>query len=257
MKRFILAGVLCVCVITIMYIFFRNPTVSTRPSFIIGTAAGYAPFVSINAQGNYEGFDIEVATELAKRLGKELVIRDLGSMPALFMALEQGSIDAIIWGLSITAERRNRVAMVHYAGEKTTAYPLIFWQQIPQGMTSLNDLAGKVVCVEPTSSQDAVLSKYSAIIKYPVERIDDALLAIQQGKAVAALVEPAIANKFKQRFAEIVTLDVPLSPEDQVDGIGVAIWPTNNVLIDNITRAIRTMREDGTLTQLEKQWSIS
>ena len=94
--------------------------------FIVGTAAQYAPWVSINEQGEYEGFDIDVAQALAKTMGKTLVIKDLGSMASLFMALEQGSIDVIMWGMSITKERLQRVNMVRYSGETITTYPLLF-----------------------------------------------------------------------------------------------------------------------------------
>src|SRR5207249_4261464 len=81
-------------------IVFKNisPSKSKIDALVIGTAAGYAPFVSINKQGEYEGFDIDVAQALTKKMGKKLVLKDLGSMTSLFMALEQGSIDAIIWG---------------------------------------------------------------------------------------------------------------------------------------------------------------
>ena len=42
-------------------------------SLIVGMAAGYAPFVSINPSGQYEGFDIDLAEALAKKMGKKLV----------------------------------------------------------------------------------------------------------------------------------------------------------------------------------------
>src|ERR1700687_6135739 len=66
---------------------------------IVGTAAGYAPFASINPQGDLEGFDIDIAHAVADRMSKNLVIKDLGSMASLFTALDQGTIDVIIWGL--------------------------------------------------------------------------------------------------------------------------------------------------------------
>lgn len=46
---------------------------------IVGTTSGYAPYVSINAEGEYEGFDIDVAKALADKLGRKLVIKDFGT----------------------------------------------------------------------------------------------------------------------------------------------------------------------------------
>lgn len=236
-------------------LFFLKKNSAPSDALIVGTVAGYAPFVSINTHGIYEGFDIDVAQALAKKLGKKLVLKDLGSMTALFMALEQGTIDAIIWALSITQERLKKVAMIHYQGDTITAYPLIFWQKKPDAISSINDMRGMTVCVEPTSSQDAVLSKYPFIAKKPTERVDDALLNIQYGKADAALVEPAIANKFKEKYP-IATLDVPLLPEDQVQGMGIVVKKDNYRLIQQIQHAITELKQSGTIKQFQEKWNI-
>ena len=226
-------------------------------AFIVGTAAGYAPFVSINERGEYEGFDIDIAQELALKMGKTLELKDLGSMTSLFMALNQGSIDAIIWGLSITQDRLKNVAMVRYQGETVTTYPLIFWQKIPENIKTIEAIKNMSICVEPTSSQDAVLSKYEFINKIPVDKIDDALLNIQYGKADAALVEPAIAKKFKNKYPEIMILDVPLNIEDQVQGIGIAIKHENKSLIKEVEDVVAKLQAAGTIKELEQKWGIA
>lgn len=225
--------------------------------FIVGTAAGYAPFVSINPQGEYEGFDIDVAHALAQQMGKKLILKDLGSMTSLFTALEQESIDVIIWGISITQDRLKKVAMIRYAGETTTAYQLIFWKTIPEKIQSISDMVGKTVCVEPTSAQDTVLTKYSFINKLPTEKVDDALLNIQYGKADAAFVEPAIAKKFKNKYPEIQILDIPLDSEDQVMGMGVVLKYNNAELTKQVEQAINLLKSQGTIRGLEEKWEIS
>ncbi|MFA6066370.1 MAG: transporter substrate-binding domain-containing protein [Candidatus Babeliaceae bacterium] len=240
-----------------MYLFFTRVSQPNPKNILtIGVASGYAPFISINTHNEYEGFDIDVAHALAQKMGKKLELLDLGSMTALFMALNQGSIDAIMWGLSITQERLKRVAMVRYQGELVTSYPLLFWGAIPGAIKSIEDMKGLTVCVEPGSSQEAVLAKYYINV-LPTERIDDALLNIQYGKAAAAFVEPAIAKKFKNKYPEIVTLDVPLAPEDQVEGIGIAILPENKDVINQVERAIVALQQDGTLKKYEEKWGIA
>jgi ABC-type amino acid transport substrate-binding protein len=257
MKRplFIIAGCLAAAALIIaLRIGAIRSQRSSDSTFIVGTAAGYAPFVSVNEKGDYEGFDIDVANTLAKAMGKKLVLRDLGSMTSLFMALDQGSIDAIIWGLSIVEDRLKKVAMIRYQGETVTSYPLIFWKKIPEGIKSINDMKGMTVCVEPTSHQDMVLSKYSSIEKKLIEKVDDGLLNIQYGKADAAFVEPAIANKFKKKYPEMVMLDVQLGPEDQVRGMGIAVKKENTGLIKQIEQGVEQLKSNGTLETLEKKW---
>jgi len=225
-------------------------------TFIVGTAAGYAPFVSLNAHSQYEGFDIDIAHALAISLDKKLVIKDLGSMTSLVMALEQESIDAIIWGMSVTQDRLKRFAMVHYQGTNTASYPLLFWQKIPEGITNLADMKGKTICVEPSSSQSTFLNKYTDIKTMPVERIDDALLNIQYGKADAALVDPAIAKKFKNKFPELQSLEIPLDTQDQVHGVGIMIKKDNSALIASIEQAVNGLARAGTIKDFEKKWGL-
>ena len=252
---FMVAG--CLCAIGSVLL-FKNLSVSQKDThtFIVGTVAGYAPFVSIDTQGEYVGFDIDIAHALAQQMGKKLILKDLGSMASLFMALEQGSIDAIIWALSITQDRLKKVTMIQYTGKATTDYKLIFWKSIPEAVHSIEDMKGKTVCVEPASSQDVVLSKYTFIHKIPTEKVDDALLYIQYGKADAAFIESAIAKKFKNKYPEIQILDVPLALEDQVMGMGITLQKDNVELAQQVERAVEQLKSTGIINKLEKQWDI-
>lgn len=227
-----------------------------KTNFIVGTATGYAPFVSINQKGDYEGFDIDVSRSLAQELKKELIIKDLGSMTSLFLALANGSIDAIIWGLSITQERTQKINMIRYYGDDITSYSLLFWEEIPKDVKKIEDMCGKTVCVEPNSSQESVLNNYPCIFKKPTEKVDDALLQIQYGKCDAALVEPAIAKKFKNKFEEIKILEVPLQQKDQVHGIGIATRKENKRLTDEITKAVETLKNKGIINTFAIKWGV-
>ncbi len=79
---------------------------------------------------------------------------------------------------------------------------------------------------------------------------------IQYGKADAALVEPAIAKKFKNKFSDIQCLDIALAPEDQVQGIGIVLKQDTPEMIKAITQAVQQLKEQGVITQLEQKWGI-
>ena len=64
--------------------------------FIVGTGSGYAPFVSLTNAGKIEGFDIDVAKEIALKLNHPLVLKDCGNMSSLMLALKQKKVNAII-----------------------------------------------------------------------------------------------------------------------------------------------------------------
>lgn len=226
-------------------------------AFVVGMAAGYAPFVSINAEGEYEGFDIDVAHALADRMCKKLILKDLGSMPSLLIALQQGSIDAIIWGMSITKERLKKFSMVHYQGNPQTVQPVLFWEKIPDGIQSLADLNNMTVCVEPSSSQSALVERYKNITVLPVERVDDALLHLRYGRAVAAVVEPAVAKKFQARCPEIKVIEHSLLPEDHVMGTGIMMNRENTELVSLVQKEVDALKAIGFFNECERKWGIA
>jgi arginine transport system substrate-binding protein len=117
-------------------------------------------------------------------------------------------------------------------------------------------MQGMNVCVEPGSAQESVLATYPFINMLYTERIDDALLYIQTGKADAVLVEPAVAKKFKRRFDTIVSLDLPLAADQQVDGIGIAVKKNNIALIEELTQTITKLKADGIITTAAQTWGL-
>ena len=256
MKKIIM--ILAAIVVSVVsYQILKQKKISNRSNeFIVGMTGGYAPWVSVNPQGEYEGFDIDVARALADKMGKTLILKDLGCMTSLFAALDAGMIDVIIWGISITQDRLQKVAMVNYQGDLVTSYPLIFWNKIPQRVQNINDLKDAIVCVEPASSQEDVLCKYDFIKPLTVDKIDDALLNIQYGKADAAFVEPAIAKKFKNKYPEIQILDVALDQQDQVAGVGVVIKQNNAEIINQVSCAIDELKVTGLIAEFEQKWDM-
>src|SRR5687768_8683952 len=132
--------------------------------------------------------------------------------------------------------------MVRYYGDDMDSYSLLFWIKIPVNIKSIEDMRDKIVCVEQYSSQESDLNNYPFIIKKSTEKVDDALLNVQYGKCGAALVEPAIAKKFKNKFPEIQIIEVPLLEKDQVHGIGIAIKKTNKNLTVEIEKAVEVLK---------------
>jgi len=88
-------------------------------------------------------------------------------------------------------------------------------------------------------------------------RVDDALLNIKYGRADAAFVEPAIARKFKNKYPEIQILDIPLAPEDQVQGVGIAIKKENGSLTKQVQQAVNAITSNSSIKKFETKWEIS
>lgn len=223
---------------------------------VVGIAAGYAPYISINEQGVYEGFDIDVMQAVAQQMGKKLELKDLGSMAPLMIALEQGSVDMIIWGLTITQARTSKFAMIHYQGEPMTTNPLVFWGNVPNDIATLDDMRGKKVCIEPSSIQADIITAYPDIIILPTEKVDDALLNLQYDKADAALLDPEIAHKFKNSYNEIKIIDIPLPNAMHTQGVGIALKKDDTTMINAISDAVTQLKADGIIKKYEQKWGL-
>ncbi len=226
---------------------------------VVGTTSGYAPYVSLDNQGKYEGFDIDLAELLAKKLDKKLVLKDLGSMPSLMLALKQQKIDALIWAVSITQDRLKNYELVYYQGDKTTETPFLFWNKIPEGITSIEDLSKdpkKAVCAEAGSFQEDILKKFPGITIKNVDKVTDAIMEIKFGKSLTTTIDQALLPRLQAQYPELKVLNLPLPAKDQSLGNGICINKKNQELTSQVRKAIDELRAEGKIAELEKKWKL-
>lgn len=246
--------------IRVVFAFFcLNFVTVFADDLIIGTTSAYAPFVSLNDKGEYEGFDIDIADELGKKLNKRIVIKDLGSMPSLFLALKQNKVDALIWAISITAERQKQVEMVYYQGANVTELPLLFWKVIPANITSIQDMANDpkvIIAAEAGSFQESFLRSIPGLAIKNVDKVMDAILEIKYGKSIATLIDPSLLSKITAQFPEIKVLNVPLPTNEQSFGNGICINKNNTAIAAEIRQAIDELRTEGKIAELERKWNL-
>ena len=230
---------------------------ATPEPLIVGTTTGYAPYVSLGIDGNYEGFDMDFAQELATKLGRTLVIKDCGSMPSLLMALQLGKVDILIWAISITDERMKKMSMVYYQGEKVTQMPLLFWKEVDPKIKSIDDLAkGYPVSVEAGSFQESVLRGYPEVKLKQVEKVTDGVMEIRFGKSGALMVDPSLVAKLKEQYPEIRLVYLDLKPENYSFGNGICIRKNDSALREEVQKATDLLIQEGKIRALEKKWNL-
>ncbi len=234
-------------------------SVAMAEDLIVGTTSGYAPYVSINEEGEYEGFDIDIAKALADKLGRRLIIKDFGSMPALILAIKQNKADLLIWSISITQERQKQMAMIYYQGEKTTTLPLLFWDEIPDSIKTLEDMANNpkaVISVEAGSFQENVLLDVAGLNLKQVDKVSDAILEVKYGKSQAVLVDNSQKTSYMEKFPKLKSLTVNLPESKQSMGNGICVNPNNKDLITAIQKTVNELFSEGTIADLEAKWKL-
>lgn len=260
MKTKIIAAVMAGTTLLIAgtYLLFNQPSEHT-PKLVIGMMSGWAPFMTISNTGTFEGFDVDVANELANRLGTRLEIRDVGNLASTLLALEQGSIDMAMSGLDITTARLEKLRMIPYTGLAIRSFFLLFKDTVPTGIRSMADvtrIANAVICVEPGSAQEKFLDQTPAIEQKSLSKLEEMVLDVMYGKSTAMLVEPAVARRLMKQTPDLKPLEIPLPKEFQTMGMGIAFKKSNPVLATRVERAIKAMRTDGTLGRLERRWNL-
>lgn len=258
LKPIIMGALLCALGTGIVVYLAQNA--KGEDTLTLGTMSGWPPFVSINGNGDYEGFDIDIANEVTQRLGKKLVIKDMDTA-ALITALNQGTVDFIMTGLDITPERLKKITMVPYQGEPITEMPLIFWKKAPEVMRSFDDLkklkdgrgGAASICVEAGSSQEEIIGKFDGYEKKSIDPLA-AVLELQYGRATAMISEKKLYLKLKQKFPELVAIMLPIPKEDQILGCGIGIQKSNSALTKKVEEIVVDLKKSGFLSKRENYW---
>ena len=236
----------------------KKPVAGSGKELVVGMMSGWPPFMSVNQQGTYEGYDVDVAQLIANRLGRALEIKDLGAVQTLFIALEQGAIDCAISGLDRTQKRMQEFNMVRYTDREYTSVALLFWQKVPAGVQSLADLAkaGLSVCVEPGSGQEEYVNSIPNLTKKVLPSVTDMVMELRFGKAAALVVEQQVARRLSRQMPELVTITEPLPEALAVYGDGIALKKSNTGLAKQVTQVVEQLRKEGLLQQLAQKWQI-
>ncbi|MFC1895029.1 transporter substrate-binding domain-containing protein [Candidatus Dependentiae bacterium] len=235
---------------------FKESLIDGDSVLVVGTNAGFVPYEFVDEKGRVVGFDIDVAQAIANKMGKRLIVKNM-PFDALILSLKQEKIDLVIAGLSITKEKLNELAMIHYHGDGETEFPLVFWKKIPDNIKSINDLKNlknKTVSVQVGNIQEEFISKFDFLDIKPLSEISDLIMDIKYGKSIACVVENLVVKNLKKTFSELCVLNIPLNSEDIDFGHGIAIKKGNEDLTKKINDIVGELKMDGSIKKIERSW---
>jgi len=238
--------------------FIFRPGKAQQDILVVGMMSGWAPFMTVNQNGEFEGFDVDVAQKIADKLGKKLVVKDFGALATSLVALQQNKIDFVMSGLDITSNRLQIIDMIPYTGKAVKSFYLLFWHQIPTGISIIQDLQKlikPIICAEPGSAQARYIDQFDFIEQKSLAKIEDMVLDIKYGKSLAMIVEPQMAARFIRVNSELKKLELPLPADFQTFGMGIG-FAKNSSLAPKVKNIIQTMGIDGVLKALEKKWGL-
>jgi cystine transport system substrate-binding protein len=218
----------------------------------VGMMGTYRPYNFLNDNKEMDGFDADIAREVAKRLGVEVEFVSQ-EFSGLTPSLQSKKIDAIISQMTITDERKQ--ALDFSEGYITNQVKIIV-KNDNNDITKLEDFKGKTIGVglgtnDETYLRNEVLPKVG---DFTIKTYDDVITSLKDldaGRIDATInnlyaLKPIIdSNGFK-----IKAVGEPIKS----DQAGIAVRKNNPELVAALNEALQGMKDDGTYNTIFKKW---
>ena len=209
-------------------------------TLIVGFDQDFPPMGFVGDNGEYTGFDLDLAKEVASRLGLEYKAQPI-AWDSKDMELESGNIDCIWNGFTITGREDDYTWTTPYMANKQ-----VFVVANDSDIKSQADLAGKVVEVQADSSAEAALKEnqdlantFGQLLTTP--DYNTAFMDLEQGAVDAVAMDVIVAGyQIKQRNADFKILDDSLSEEEY----GIGFKKGNTELKEAIDSVLTKMTKD-------------
>jgi polar amino acid transport system substrate-binding protein len=225
--------------------------VMDKKAFVLGLDDSFPPMGFRDENNEIVGYDIDLAREVTKRIGVELVCQPI-DWNAKEQELNTGKIDCIWNGFTITPEREQAL---------TFSKPYLKNAQVvvvraDSGFTTLASLSGKSVGLQAGSSAADALEgavDFKASLKGVVEFKDNltALMDLEVGGVQAVIMDLMVANDNINRSGKAyVILDEALAPENY----GVGFRKADLALMNKVQETLDAMAADGTITAISQKW---
>ncbi|MFM1651802.1 ABC transporter substrate-binding protein [Brevibacillus sp. B_LB10_24] len=213
----------------------------------VGFEGTYSPFNFLNDQNQFDGFDVDISNDLAKRLGVKTEFIAT-KWDGLIGGLNSDKFDIIIAQMSITEERKKSV---DFTDPYVITGGVLATRTETEGITKLEDLKGKKVGVGAGTTFDEVVSKvegaqiqrYKAMNDYVQDLANKRLDAIMNDQLV-------LGYNIKEKNLPIKIVSDIIN-EDQ---IGMEIKKGNPDFVEAVNKALADMKQDGTYETIYRKW---
>ncbi len=214
----------------------------------VGANIGNVPWEFQDASGNNVGFEIDLMTEVGKRLGMDVKFTNI-PFQGLFAAVQSGQIDAAVSSITITKKRLESVsfAQPYYDSHQSLTV------KADSGIKGLAGMEGKTVGVDTGSTGDIWATAHQAetkigtISKY--EGLTPAMLDLQAGRIDGYISDiPALLYYVKDKPQFAVVERIKTTEQYSV------MFAKDSPLATKVNDVITEMKKDGSLAKIHETW---
>lgn len=228
-------------------------------TFTVGFDAEFPPYGYKDDNGEYVGFDLDLAEEVCLRNGWTLKKQPI-EWVSKDMELNSGSIDCIWNGFTMNSRENSYTWSTPYVDNSQVVIV-----RSDSGISELSALAGKIVAVQSDSSALAALTSEDATEENialcnsfaDLQQVGDynsAFLNLESGAVDAICMDIGVANyEIASRGNKFIMLNERLATEEY--GIGFRLG--NTELRDKVQATMLEMLADGTFNEIAEKWGLA
>ena len=239
-----------------------NPTVDNwdkyqqQKSITVGFDNTFVPMGFEEKNGNYAGFDIELAQYVSKKLGITVHFQPI-DWDMKETELQNGTIDAIWNGYSATDERREKVAFTIPYMQNTQ----ILVVKKTSGIHSVEDMTGKVLGTQTGSSGMLDFEEHPEVLKNRVkggdadqyQSVNEAIIDLKNDRIDALLIDRVYADYYLTTEGIADEYDtIPSGFESESFAVGVR--PADKKLLEALNQAFKELYQEGIFQQISQKW---
>jgi polar amino acid transport system substrate-binding protein len=219
-------------------------------TLVVGFDQNFPPFGFQDDNGEYTGFDIELAKEAAKRMDMEIVLQPI-DWDAKDMELESGTIDCIWNGFTINGREDQYTWTDAYMDNSQVVVV-----RADSGIETLADLEGKIVEVQKESSAQSAIDDNEELKStfgdyLQVADYNTAMMDLESGAVDAIAMDIFVAkDQIANKDGQMKILEETISTEQY----GVGFLKGNTELRDQVQDVLKEMVKDGTFKEISEKW---
>jgi glutamine transport system substrate-binding protein len=217
---------------------------SPKKVISVGADTTFPPF-EMEEHGKVIGFDIDLIHAIAKKEGLKIKLSTM-DFQGLIPALQTGTIDVAVAGITITDQRAKVVNFSHPYYH--SGLSILVKKNSP--LQSLEDLNGKTVAVKLGTTADLMMSKQAGVIVQRFTNIDDAYNQMQNGGADAVVFDNPVNLNNAKTHHNVHVVGKLLTGEDY----GIAVTKKDSWLLKKINDGLFKVYKSGEYTKLYKHY---
>lgn len=207
----------------------------------VGTNAEFEPFEYREGE-NIVGFDIELIGEISKLINKDIEFEDM-AFDGLLPALQTKKIDLIIAGMTATEERKK---FVNFSESYYKSQQAIVVNKDENGINNFDNLIGKEVGVVLGYTGDIIVSEMANVKVQRYNATSEAIMALKSKKVQAVVLDYEPAKNYSAQNPELKLIET----DSQSEEYAIAIRKEDTQLLNDINKALATLKENGTYDAL-------